>query len=192
MPTPVVVIAVIVAAAAVLGGGFVLGMRAKSPLVQGPIVWVSKRWLNRRQMRSAGTPGAYAGVVRHVGRVSGRAYETPVTIVAADDAFLVALPYGTGTQWLRNVLAAGSATIVTEGHTHEVDRPELVPMETVADAFPESDRKTFRLFKVDRALRLRRAESPAAAPDGAAPNDEATAAEVRAAGRPAAELLATA
>lgn len=166
MPAPVLaiiaVVAAVVLAAAVLGGGFVLGMRAKSPLIQGPIIWVSKRWMNRRQMRSAGTPGAYAGVIRNVGRVSGRAYETPVSIVAAGDAFLVALPYGTRAQWLRNVLAAGSATIVTEGRTHEVDRPELVPMETVVDAFPESDRKSFRMFKVDEALRLHRAAPPVA------------------------------
>jgi deazaflavin-dependent oxidoreductase (nitroreductase family) len=161
MPAPILAIAaVLVAGAAVIGGAFVLGMRAKSPLVQGPIVWVSKRWMNPRQLRSAGTPGAYAGVVRHRGRVSGRAYETPVTIVAADGAFLVALPYGANAQWVRNVLAAGSATIVTEGSTHEVERPELVPMETVVEAFPESDRRSFRLFKVDQCLRMRRAETP--------------------------------
>jgi deazaflavin-dependent oxidoreductase (nitroreductase family) len=185
MPAPVLAIAAVVAAvaaiAALLGGGFVLGMRAKSPLVQGPIVWFSKRWMNRRQMRTAGTPGAYAGIVRHVGRTSGRAYETPVTIVATGDAFLVALPYGTGTQWLRNVLAAGSATIVTEGRTHAVERPELVPMATVVDAFPESDRKSFRLFKVDQALRLH----------PAVPGSTATGATAPAATAPA-KLLATA
>jgi hypothetical protein len=57
--------------------------------------------------------------------------------------------------WLRNVLAAGSATLVTEGRSHEVDRPELVPMGEVVDHFPPGDQRSFRIFGVDRALRLR-------------------------------------
>ena len=60
-----------------LGGTFFFGMRSKNPIVLGAVIWLSKTWLNKSQMRTAGTPGAYAGIVRHVGRVSGRAYETP-------------------------------------------------------------------------------------------------------------------
>ena len=33
---------------------------------------------NPHQMKTAGTPGAYASVIRHVGRKTGRSYETPV------------------------------------------------------------------------------------------------------------------
>ncbi|MGZ4612806.1 MAG: hypothetical protein ACXV1K_06490 [Kineosporiaceae bacterium] len=51
-------------------------------------------------MRTAGSPGAYASVVRHVGRTSGRRYETPVVPVATDGGFVVPLPYGPGTDWL--------------------------------------------------------------------------------------------
>ena len=159
------VLTIIVAIAAVLAGAvalFVLGWRAKSGLVLGPIVWLSKRFMNRTQMRTAGQPGAYAGIVRHVGRTSGRAYETPIGIVADGDAFLVALPYGTRAQWVRNVLAAGRATLVHEGETHEVERPELVPMASVVDRFAPSDRMSFRLLHVDQALRVRRVASPRA------------------------------
>ena len=48
--------------------------------------------------------------------------------VAIDDGFVIALPYGPNTDWLKNVLASGSATIVDEGNTYDVDRPEVVPM----------------------------------------------------------------
>ena len=48
--------------------------------------------------------------------------------VAIDDGFVIALPYGPNTDWLKNVLASGSATIVNEGNTYDVDRPEVVPM----------------------------------------------------------------
>ena len=142
-------------ALALLGIAFVLGMRRKSRWVQGPVIWFSRRWMNPRQMRTAGQPGAYAGIVRHVGRTTGKAYETPVTPVPADDGFLIALPYGRQASWLRNVLAAGSASIVWEGQTFTVERPEVVPTGDVIEHFPESDRRSFGLMKVDECLRVR-------------------------------------
>ena len=126
-------------------------------------------------MRSAGTPGAYAAVIRHRGRVSGRPYETPVGAVATDDGFVIALVYGSRTNWLQNVLASGSATIVHEGQTYQVDRPEIVPMQTVETHFTAGDQRGFRRFAVDQALRVRRVEPGEArvpapeAPEGEGP-----------------------
>jgi deazaflavin-dependent oxidoreductase (nitroreductase family) len=139
-----------------LAGTFFFGMRSKNPIVLGAVIWVSKAWFNKSQMRTAGTPGAYAGIVRHVGRTSGRAYETPVSPVTTDDGFAIALVYGNRTSWLRNVLASGRATLVTEGETWEVDRPELVPMGTVERWFTAGDVRSFRRMRVDEALRLHR------------------------------------
>jgi hypothetical protein len=107
-------------------------------------------------MRTAGTPGAYAGIIRARGRVSGRLIETPVGIIAHEDGFLIALPYGTQAQWLRNVLAAGEAELVHEGATYAVDRPELIATATVAERFSASDQRLFRMLRVDDCLRLRR------------------------------------
>ena len=137
---------------------FLLGMRAKSPLVLSPLIRLQRAIINPKQMRSAGTPGAYASVIRHRGRTSGRPYETPVGVVATDDGFLIALVYGSRTNWLQNVLASGSATIVHEGHTYEVDQPELIPMEAVAARFTSSDQQGFRVLRVGQALRVRRVE----------------------------------
>jgi deazaflavin-dependent oxidoreductase (nitroreductase family) len=140
----------------VLGIAFVLGMRTRSPLLHKPLFWISRRWLNPRQMRTAGRPGAYAGVIRHVGRRSGRRYETPVGTAMTDEAFLVALPYGRRPDWLRNVLAGGSATVVHEGASYLVARPEVIPMTNVLDCFPSRDRFSMRLFRTDECLRLMR------------------------------------
>lgn len=134
-----------------------VGWRAKSGLVLGPIIWFSKRFMNPKQMRSAGTPGAYASIVRHRGRVSGTEYETPIGVIADGGSFLVALPYGTRAQWLRNVLAAGSAELVHEGASYRVDLPELIPMNTVTDRFSASDQSGFRWLRVEDCLRLRNA-----------------------------------
>ncbi len=135
---------------------FVFGMRAKSPVVLRAVRRFNRRFMNPRQMKTAGTPGAYAGVIRHVGRRSGRVYETPVGPFATDDGFVIALPYGTSSDWVKNVLAAGSATLITEGETYEVDDPEIVPLSDVVDVLPSKERRNLRLFRVEQALRARR------------------------------------
>jgi deazaflavin-dependent oxidoreductase (nitroreductase family) len=154
MPQVLAAVAGVIVVIALLVLAFVAGWRAKSDLVLGPIIALSKRFMNPRQMRTAGTPGAYAAIIRHRGRTSGTPYETPVGVVTDGDAYLIALPYGTRAQWLRNVLAAGSAELVHEGATVHLDHPELVPMETVAEHFSSSDQGMFRALKVDQALRL--------------------------------------
>ena len=66
------------------------------------------------------------------------------------------LAYGKRTSWLRNVLASGRATLVTEGETWEVDRPDLVPMDAAERWFTAGDVRSFRRMRVDDALRLHR------------------------------------
>jgi deazaflavin-dependent oxidoreductase (nitroreductase family) len=63
------------------------------------------------------------GVVRHVGRRSGKAYETPVNLFRDGDRYVVALTYGAGSEWVKNVLAAGGCEVRTRGSTVEVTDP---------------------------------------------------------------------
>lgn len=113
-------------------------------------------------LRSAGKEGSGTSVVRHTGRRSGRVYETPVTAVRHGDCFLIALPYGERTDWLRNVLGKGSAVIVTGGHAYEVDQPEVIPMAAAASHFQPREQRMQRQFRVESALRVR--QRPQAAP----------------------------
>jgi len=106
-------------------------------------------------LRSAGKEGSSTSVVRHVGRRSGRTYQTPVIAVHHDDSFLIALPYGKRTDWLKNVLDKGSATIVTNGHTYEVDRPKVIPMAEATACFRPGEQRMHRQFHVDSALQVR-------------------------------------
>lgn len=139
-----------------LAGVFIFGMRTKNPTVLRTVRRTNRAFWNPRAMETAGTPGAYASIVRHVGRTSGTDYETPIGAVATDDGFLVALPYGTQADWLKNVLASGSAVIVDEGETHLVDRPEVVAAEEVAAHFSPSDLRAQRMFGIDQVLRVQR------------------------------------
>ena len=159
MEQVVVVVGVGLAAVGVLGLLYIAGMRRRSPLVHRPLIALQRAVINPRQLRSAGTPGAYASIIRHVGRTSGRSYQTPVGAVATDDGFVIGLVYGSGSSWVRNVLASGSATIVHQGRTYRVDRPDVVPMQAVAARFDAGDQRGFRILGVDQALRLRRADA---------------------------------
>jgi deazaflavin-dependent oxidoreductase (nitroreductase family) len=106
-------------------------------------------------LRSAGKEGSGTSVVRHTGRRSGRIYETPVIAARHDDDFLIALPYGKRTDWLKNVLGKGSAAIVTNGHTYEVDQPEVIPMAEATAYFRPREQRMHRQFHVESALRVR-------------------------------------
>jgi deazaflavin-dependent oxidoreductase (nitroreductase family) len=107
-------------------------------------------------MRSAGTEKSGTSVVRHVGRRSGRTYETPVVAVEHDDSFLIALPYGKRTDWMKNVLASGTATVVTHGRTYGIDQPQVIPMTEVTMYFGPKEQKLHRRFDVDTCLQVHR------------------------------------
>jgi deazaflavin-dependent oxidoreductase (nitroreductase family) len=142
----------------VLVGVVLGGMRSKSPPVLNAIRRFNRNVGNPRQMATAGSPGAYASVIRHVGRTSGQEYETPIGAIATEDGFVVALPYGASADWLKNLLASGSAMIVDEGSTYRVDQPEVVAMAEAIEDFPPKERRMLRMFGVDESLRVRRGE----------------------------------
>ena len=70
------------------------------------------------------------GVVEHRGRTSGRVYRTPVNVFRTEDGFAIALTYGRDAEWVRNVLAADGATVVSRGKATPVGRPRIVHDET--------------------------------------------------------------
>ena len=122
--------------------------------VQNTLRWFT-RVMRPLALRSAGQKGTATSVVRHVGRRSGQTYQTPVVVARHDDSFLIALPYGKRTDWLKNVLDRGSATIVTSGHDYEVDRPEVIPMTEATACFQPREQRMHRQFHVDSALQVR-------------------------------------
>jgi deazaflavin-dependent oxidoreductase (nitroreductase family) len=105
-------------------------------------------------LRSAGKAGSKTSVVRHVGRRSGKTYETPVVAVHHEDSFFIALPYAERTDWLKNVLAGGKAEVDTDGKTYKVDRPEVVPMREATGYFRRKEQRLHGRFKVESALRV--------------------------------------
>jgi len=151
-PTALGVLAAIALAVMLL---WLRGMRQKDSWVVVLQRRVNRAVINPQQRRSAGKPGASASMLRHTGRRSGRPYATPVGAVPTGEGFVIALVYGSGVDWARNVLASGQATIVHEGRTYRADRPEVVPMSLVVECFTASDRRAHRRFAVTEAFRVR-------------------------------------
>jgi deazaflavin-dependent oxidoreductase (nitroreductase family) len=115
---------------------------------------MNKSVSNPRVMRTAGTTETETAVIEHVGRTSGQTYQTPIDVIPTRTGLLVALPYGTRADWTRNVLAAGAATVVTQGERVAVDRPTIVAAADVASLIPSRTMRMLRLFGVSQCLHL--------------------------------------
>jgi hypothetical protein len=75
-------------------------------------------------------------VLHHAGRSTGRAYRIPIVAFPTTTGFLIPLPFGTGTQWLKNIQAADSAGLRRAGRDHAIDRPVVRPLDEIADDLP--------------------------------------------------------
>jgi deazaflavin-dependent oxidoreductase (nitroreductase family) len=66
------------------------------------------------------------GIVTNVGRKSGKLYRTPVNDFWRHDGFRIALTYGRGSGWVRNVLAAGRCQLETRRVSYQLTTPVIV------------------------------------------------------------------
>jgi deazaflavin-dependent oxidoreductase (nitroreductase family) len=111
--------------------------------------------------RAAGRRPPFA-LVRHVGRRTGRVRETPVVAVVTARGVLVPLTYGPGTDWCRNVLAAGGCTVLLRGRDYRLARPAVIDRVAVLGLFPPPLRVVMRALRITQVLLL---ELPEAATD---------------------------
>jgi len=95
------------------------------------------------------------GLVEHVGRKSGRHYRTPVAILRAGDRLVIPVPFGLGTQWVQNVLAAGGATLHWQGRDVAVDDARIVPWSDIKPLVRRSLGVVVRLTRIRDMLSVR-------------------------------------
>ena len=116
---------------------------------------INRRITNPVVRRFAGRTRGFA-IVEHRGRTSGRLYRTPVNVVAVPDGFLVALTYGSTSDWVRNVFTASGATLEYRGERVAVGNPRIVEEEGSHSAFPAPVRAVLKVLDVRKYLELDR------------------------------------
>ncbi|ORX11013.1 nitroreductase [Mycobacterium szulgai] len=128
------------------------------PLLNG-IRTSNKYLLNPLMALLAGRKYWYASAIRHTGRRSGKQYVTPVVAERVADGFLIPLPYGTDTDWVRNVLAAGRASVKCHGETRDVVQPKVVEAAQALPLVPAEHGRTYARVGVERFLQVTDARS---------------------------------
>ena len=83
-------------------------------------------------------------IIGHVGRRSGKPYETVLWVWPTREGFVIALTYGPKVDWYRNLQAAGGGTVFWHRKLYTVGKPELIGAETALPAFPAPFRLIFR------------------------------------------------
>ena len=83
-------------------------------------------------------------LIRHVGRRSGKPYETVIWAWRLGEGFVIALTYGPEVDWYRNMRAAGGGTLVWHKRVYRVGKPEPIDAKTALPAFPAAFRPLFR------------------------------------------------
>ena len=108
------------------------------------IRYFNKHVTNRILRRFASSSRGPFAVIYHVGRRSGKPYETTIMVWPLGDGFVIALTYGESVDWYRNILAAGLGTLLWHGSVYAVGKPEPIDVETALPAFPLAFRPILR------------------------------------------------
>lgn len=81
----------------------------------------NRRYTNQMALKRESWP-----VLVHKGRNTGKTYRTPLGVYPTEKGFLFTVNYDRS-DWPRNVIAAGSATLRIDGEDIRLVEPELLP-----------------------------------------------------------------
>jgi deazaflavin-dependent oxidoreductase (nitroreductase family) len=123
---------------------------------------INKRYLNPLMAKTAGRRTSTQGLIHHVGRKSGRSYETPIQAIPIPNGFVIPLPYGSDVDWCRNLLAAQSGTLQWHGETYHLVAPEIVATTSILAELQPFQRTIMRLLKVEHTLKMQMSTDPVA------------------------------
>lgn len=110
---------------------------------------INKRVFNPREIAGGRRP-----VLTHVGRSSGTTHRTPLDAHPVDGGYLFVLVYGSGSDWVRNVLAAGRACLTVDGEDIDLTHPRVVDQDEAFTAMPETAKRPPRVLRINEFLRM--------------------------------------
>ncbi len=101
---------------------------------------------NRITRRFANCSHGPFAIIGHVGRRSGKHYETTIMVRPTREGFMIALTYGPRVDWYRNVLAAGGGTIFWHKRLYTVGKPEPMAVQTALALFPQPEKLILQML----------------------------------------------
>jgi deazaflavin-dependent oxidoreductase (nitroreductase family) len=115
---------------------------------------VNKRLFNPREVRRGKRP-----IVVHTGRSSGTIYYTPTDAHPTKSGYVLVARYGPKSDWIRNILAAGEATLRLDGEGYRLVRPRLVDQGRAIAELPDGYDPGKDFYKAEDYLLLDRGQA---------------------------------
>lgn len=119
-----------------------------------------KRFVNPILRNATLAPFGPFALLRHMGRKSGKAYETPIMVWRVRDGFVIELTYGRQVDWLRNLQAATRGTLRWHRREYAFLAPVFVDEETGLRALPPPISFIFRTIGGHEFVKLADAPAP--------------------------------
>jgi deazaflavin-dependent oxidoreductase (nitroreductase family) len=122
-------------------------------------LWLLNNTLNRATRQIARSGRGPFSLIRHVGRKSGRTYETPVILARVPEGFIAELTYGDNVNWYRNAVDAGGCVVLHHRVEYRVTAIEPCSAERGRAAYPNPFRRILNVTGRDQ-FRLLRTDHP--------------------------------
>lgn len=114
------------------------------------VAQVNKRVFNPMEIRRGKRP-----VLVNVGRKTGQAYVTPLDAHPIEGGYIFIVMYGaSNSDWVKNVLAAGSAHLHVDGREVELTAPRLIGKDAAGELLPPTTTPPPDFLKVTEYLRM--------------------------------------
>jgi deazaflavin-dependent oxidoreductase (nitroreductase family) len=110
---------------------------------------INKHVFNPMELKRGARP-----VLTHVGRTSGRTYRTPLDAHRVEGGYLFVLVYGSGSDWVRNILAAGQAHLRVDGEEIDLTHPRLIDDVQARRLLPDDVKSPPRMLRITEYLRM--------------------------------------
>ena len=116
-----------------------------------PLWWgqVNKRLFNKLELKRGVRP-----VITHVGRSSGKTYRTPLDAHPVEHGYVFILVYGSGSDWVRNVLAEGRASLKIDSDEVKLVSPRVVTKDVAWQQLPADTKPPPGFLRISEYLQM--------------------------------------
>lgn len=110
---------------------------------------VNKRTFNKLEIKKGVRP-----TLTHVGRKSGKVYKVPLDAHPVDGGYIFILNYGADSDWVKNILAAGTAQLTIDGEESALVSPRVINAETAWAQLPTTTKAPPSFLNVTEYLQM--------------------------------------